>query len=163
MLKKIWGKKLVRFACVGIFNTLFDLTILNLLVFFAHVPTLIANLFSATISIVVSYFLNHHIVFRRTEPHEIKSFLKFFAVTGLSIVLVQDSIIFVVTHLLNHDSGLITSIDHTLGTTKLTQKFVNLNFAKMLAVLGGMVWNFVLYRLVVFKDTDEADQFVADA
>ncbi len=155
MLQKIWDVKLLRFACVGVFNTLFDLTILNVLVFAGHLPTLVANLISASISISVSYFLNHHIVFRSDENHTFARFAKFFAVTGIGILAIQTSVIYLVTHLLSHQEALVHDILSTLHITRLSVKAFDLNVAKLCAVAIALIWNFLIYHFVIFKQPGE--------
>ena len=155
MLKKLWSIKVTRFATVGVFNTLFDLSILNTLVFLFHAPVLAANLVSASISMTVSYFLNHHIVFRHPEKHSFQRFTHFFAVTGIGILGIQTLVIFAVTHLVGpHESGLTHLMRH-IGFRHITGRVVDVNTAKLLAVLIAMLWNFGIYHFVIFKKSDE--------
>jgi putative flippase GtrA len=160
MLKKIWAFKITRFLCVGVFNTLFDLTILNTLVFVGHLPVIAANLISASTSMTVSYFLNHHIVFRSKEKHNISRFVRFFAVTGLGILAIQSLIIYLMTHLLGHERPTVVSLIRHLHLA-LSAKAFDLNVAKLLAVLVAMVWNFIIYHFVIFnKDSKQLDEDV---
>jgi putative flippase GtrA len=155
MLKKVWDVKLTRFLSVGVFNTLFDLSILNTLVFVFKTPILIANLISASISMTTSYFLNHHIVFRHKENHSFSRFAHFFAVTGRGILCIQTLVIFVVTHLLSpHEAGL-THLLRSLGFRHVTGRALDLNVAKLMAVLIAMTWNFLLYHFVIFRKPDQ--------
>jgi putative flippase GtrA len=156
MLQKIWSIKLTRFLCVGVFNTLFDLSILNSLVFLGHVPVLLANLISASTSMSVSYFLNHHIVFRSGEKHSVNRFVRFFVVTGFGILAIQTCVIYLITHLLAHQSHAVTSVETSLHITKLSVKAFELNLAKLIAVLVAMAWNFIIYHFVVFKSHSQS-------
>lgn len=156
MLRRIWGVKLTRFAAVGLFNTLFDLAILNSLVFLFHVPYVAANLVSASTSMTVSYFLNHRIVFRNKEKHSFKKFAHFFAVTGIGILGIQSLVIYAVTHLLTPHSAAISNLINNLHIfSHLGVKGFILNVAKICAVLTAMVWNFLIYHFVIFKEPDE--------
>lgn len=155
MLRKLWGVKVTRFACVGVFNTLFDLSMLNTLVFVGHLPTLVANLISASISISVSYFLNHHIVFRSRENHTFIRFAKFFTVTGVGILAIQTLVIYLVTHLLSHQQALVHDILSMLHITRLSARAFDLNFAKLCAVAVALIWNFLIYHFVIFKKPGE--------
>jgi len=150
-LKQLWLHKIVRFACVGAINTTIDLTILNTLVFVFGLKLLVANLISATISIIISYFLNHSIVFLGRHQISLKLFAKFFLVTGLSILAVQSLIIYGFEHVFT-----INIIRNALGkgSSPHLPRAIQVNGAKLTAVLGGMVWNFVLYHLVVFKEAN---------
>jgi putative flippase GtrA len=138
-----------------VFNTLFDLSILNLLVFFGHLPPLVANLISASISMTVSYFLNHHIVFRHTEGHSLKKFVRFFAVTGIGILGIQTLVIYLVTHFVGPHEASLTHTLRQLGFRHITGRLVDLNIAKLLAVLVAMTWNFMIYHFVIFKKPDQ--------
>lgn len=155
MLKKLWGVKVTRFAAVGVFNTLFDISILNTLVFLGQVPPLAANLVSASISMSGSYFLNHHIVFKSKESHSFIRFAHFFAVTGIGILGLQTLVIFLVTHFLGPHDASITHLLRSLGFKHITGRAVDLNIAKLLAVAIGMVWNFLIYHFVIFKKQNE--------
>jgi putative flippase GtrA len=151
MFRKIWGHKIVRFIVVGGINTLLDLTILNILVLLVGLPAVIGNLISASICISLSYFLYHRLVFRSPESYSVKQFVHFFLVTGVGILIFQTLIIAFVTHVLgNKDVG----VNHLLGFIKikpLKDSFINLNIAKLCAVIVGLVWNFSLYHFVIFK------------
>ncbi len=154
MLKKIWEVKLTRFLAVGVFNTIFDLSLLNAFVFLLHIPLLVANLMSASISISTSYFLNHHIVFRSPEQHEVKRFLHFFAVTGIGILGIQTLVIYTVSHLLSPYDTSLTHLFRQLGFRHITGRLIDLNIAKLSAVATAMAWNFSIYHFVVFKNPD---------
>jgi putative flippase GtrA len=151
MLKKIWGMKLARFLTVGIFNTLFDITMLNSLVFLGHIPYVAANLISASISMTVSYFLNHRIVFKHQERQSLVQYLHFFAVTGIGILGIQSLVIYAMTHFLGHHRALVTSLIHSLHVATLTPAAFDLNVGKVAAVLIAMAWNFTVYHFVIFK------------
>jgi len=154
MLKKIWEVKLTRFLTVGVFNTAFDLSLLNAFVFLLHIPLLAANLISASISISTSYFLNHHIVFRSPEQHELKRFLHFFAVTGIGILGIQTLVIYTVSHLLSPHDAALTRVFREIGFRHITGRLVDLNIAKLCAVAAAMAWNFSIYHFVVFKNPE---------
>lgn len=156
MVKRLWNVKLVRFLCVGSFNTILDLIILNILVFLFYMPAVVANLFSATIGTTISYFLNHHLVFRSGEKHTVARFQQFFVITGLSILVVQTLVISGVLYVLHNDGHLVDSLLSVVGLKGFGVGFINLNVAKVLAVLAGMVWNFFLYQKVVFRQHPKA-------
>jgi putative flippase GtrA len=156
MLKKIWSVKLTRFLCVGISNTLLDLTILNSLVFLGHLPYLIANLISASISISSSYFLNHHLVFRSQDEHSLARFFHFFIVTGVGILGIQTLMIYLVKHLLSHHRSTVLSIVHDLPVVHLSVNAFDLNVGKLVAVVIAMGWNYTIYQFVIFSKHGEA-------
>src|SRR5579884_76966 len=156
MLKRLWGIKLTRFAAVGVFNTLFDISMLNTFVFVFHIPYVAANLISASISMSASYFLNHHIVFRHKEEHSVAKICPFFCSTGIGILGIQSLMIYAVTHLLQPHHSTIASLIRTLHIfSHLGVRGFELNVAKICAVLAAMVWNFTIYHFVIFKQPDD--------
>jgi putative flippase GtrA len=145
--------RFVRFLCVGSFNTLLDFTILNILVELAGLPVLVANSISVSVGITISYFLNHRIVFRHPQKYSLKNYIRFFFVTGFGVIVLQNLVIYASTKL-----GIANS-DNTVHLLlfNVSDKTVVLNIAKALAVIVGMVWNFLLYKYVVFRHEDDAD------
>lgn len=146
-MRGLLGYEKVRFILVGIFNTCLDFLLLNILTFMGDLNVLVANSTSVFIGITVSYFLNHVFVFRSKEPLSFRKYLTFFAVTGVSSLVIQNLIIYgasVVTE---------SSLNHSLFIVRqlAEHRQIELNVAKALAVGVGMVWNFLLYKYVVFK------------
>ena len=155
-LRKSWDRTVIRFLCVGSFNTILDLTILNLLVGLAGFHELAANTISVSFGITISYLLNHRLVFRQPQKYSLKRYIHFFLVTGIGVIAIQNLVIYAASR-----TGLANS-DNTvhLFLIDITDKTAVLNVAKALAILVGMVWNFLLYKYVVFRHTDKPD--VAD-
>jgi putative flippase GtrA len=158
LVKKLWEQKLVRFFFVGSFNAVMDITLL--LIFYKGIglPQLVANTFSVAITVTMSYFLNHKIVFRYRQGYSLKNYLRFFAVTGFSVIFIQDLIIYLVT-----DKLWIIASTRTVavGSHHLFAKTLELLAAKVAGILLGMIWNYLLYKYVVFRHqpVDEAEEF----
>jgi len=152
MIKKIWEYNKFRFFCVGVFNTLLDLSILNTLVFILHFPVWGANFISVSISVSISYFLNHRIVFRHHERPNFLQYVKFMLVTGTSVIVLQTVIIYLTKSLY------LSLVNKILGANSHDIQ-IALNLSKITAVLLGLVWNFLFYSKVVFRnkasDVDE--------
>ncbi|MFT4028597.1 MAG: GtrA family protein [Protaetiibacter sp.] len=146
-MRQLLAKQQVRFLVAGCVNTGLDFVMLNLLTLALGLPDLVANTISVTIGICISYALNHFFVFR--YPHRIRlmKFLEFFAITGFSSLVLQNLIIV----------GFESLFDTTFGNSLLLfagedqRPFIALNIAKATAVLVGLVWNFLLYKFVVFR------------
>jgi putative flippase GtrA len=152
MLHKLWEYKKIRFLCVGSFNSLCDISTLNALVFLAHLPVWLANTISVSFGITLSYFLNHHLVFRHHNKPNIRLFLKFFAVTGIGVILLQTIVIYLtrpVFRRLIHDS-------HSLSLIRV-ESSISLNLAKVTAILVGLFWNYFFYSRIVFKKMPELE------
>jgi putative flippase GtrA len=152
LLRRIWERRLVRFLCVGSFNTLLDFTVLNLLVMLAGFPELVANSLSVSVGITVSYFLNHRLVFRHPQKYALKSYLRFFLVTGLGAIIIQNTVLFFAGK-----TGFAHSASSVHFLVTISEKTLVLNAGKALAVVIGLVWNFLLYKYVVFNDGTSSD------
>jgi len=152
--KKLWDKRIIRFLIIGSFNFILDVGILNVLSLVFGLPTLIANTVSVTTAITVSYFLNHRIVFRHPQKYSLKGYAKFFAVTGFSAIVIQDVIIDVIApRVVKIRTGQTVKIlSHSVPAHT-----VELNGAKIVAVAVGLVWNFLLYKYIVFRHDDDAE------
>lgn len=152
-MTKLLADRRVRFLVAGLLNTALDFVLLNCLILLAGMPVIPANLVSVTVGITISYFLNHFFVFRHGEPVTLGRFLRFLAITGFSSLLLQSGVIWL------FEQGFDTTFGRSLLTfgTTAEMEFLEINVAKATAVLIGLVWNFTLYRLVVFKTPATGD------
>lgn len=155
MIKKLWGNKIIRFGAIGIINSVTDISILNFLVFAFGLKVIFANLISASISISLSYFWNHYLVFRHKHPVSIRLFVKFFVITAVGILAIQSIVIYGVEHAIT-----INSVMNTLNTSRSISKILWVNGAKVVAILVSMVWNFFLYTFAVFKEDKDEEGIV---
>lgn len=156
-IKAVWGYQLVRFLCFGVVNATNSILLLNFFVYVFHLHVLLANIVSASISISISYVLNHYAVFQSKDPLTLRAFLHFFLITGLSVLLVQTVVIAGVIHLLGTKEIGINSLLRLLGLRPLTTQFINLNIAKLISIVFSMLWNLTLYRLIVFQSSEPED------
>lgn len=142
----------MRFICVGLFNTMLDFLMFNFLAFMVHLPVLVANTISVCVGVVVSYFLNHSFVFKYHKSPSLKSFLKFFVVTGMSVLIVQTIVIAVMTPLY---SSIVSMLLPKISSNPMAinQQQIAVNLAKISAVCVGMFWNFFFYSKTIFNTT----------
>lgn len=112
---------------------------------------MVATTVSVAIGITCSYFLNHRIVFQHKHNPTFKKYLHFFAITGFSVIIIQNVTIWLVTHLVHVDPNAgINIAGHFISAQTL-----EVNAAKVVAVLIGMCWNFTLYKYVVFRNNPQ--------
>lgn len=156
MIKNIWSNTGARFIVVGIFNTLFDFAVLNLLVFAFDVNKIIANTVSVTLAMIVSYMLNYHVVFRQKSANHTKKIILFFAITGFGMWILQNLVIYIFVHWFIQPGALVKNIFDFIGLDGLTKDFAILNTAKVLGTVVTLLWNFFMYKRFVFTDTPEA-------
>lgn len=128
--------QIIKFCLVGGLNSAIDIGIYTLLTHLG-LPLLVANTTSTTVAMVVSYFLNSRYTFE--ERHlTTQRIILFIVITATGQWVLQPLVILASTDLLQ-----LTS----LGLPKLATIII----PKMVAIAVTLLWNFVWYRLVVFK------------
>jgi len=146
-VRKLLAKQQVRFLIAGCFNTALDFLILNVLTLALGLPVLAANTVSVLFGISISYALNHFFVFRYPYRISVRKFFEFFLITGVSSLGIQTLIIWLFELLFATSFG--NSL--LLVPDEEGRHFIAINVAKFTAVLVGLVWNFTMYRFVVFR------------
>lgn len=122
-----------RFVVVGLVNTAIDFGILFILRALG-LPILASNIVSTTLAFVFSFYANRKFTFRSGGSAR-REFLLFTGVTLFGLWVVQSGIIQLVL-LAFQDSS--------------TDGGVRLVIAKLLATIGSLLWNYVLYSKLVF-------------
>ncbi|ALG15556.1 sugar translocase [Kibdelosporangium phytohabitans] len=120
----------VRFGLVGAANTLLDACVF-LAIAALGVPLVVANLISTSAGMLLSFALNRTYTFRTAGTDVRRQAVLFFAVTLTGLWVVQAGVI-----------ALLASAP--------------LVVAKGTGIAAGMVWNYVLYRRLVFRQRPEA-------
>ena len=136
--------QIAKFILVGGLNTLVDLGVLNLLIWFSGIN---AGWFysafkgiSFVVAVVNSYFWNKFWTFRKTENQDDKieggEFIKFFFVSAVGFVINVGSASFIVNFI-----GPLAGFSQNLWA----------NIGALLAGFIGLAWNFLGYKFIVFK------------
>ena len=128
------GDKL-RFAVVGGANTALDFILLFLFVNLG-IDKIIANYFSTGIALIFSFFANKSFAFKNKSSNAKKQFALFLVVTIAGLWVLQPIIIWAVT---------------TVLAQYVTNESVLLFVAKLIATVGSLIWNYLLYSRLVFK------------
>lgn len=153
--KKIWQRRFVRFAGIGLVNTLVDFIILNILVFTVHLDKIPANIISVSVAMCISYLLNHYLVFRSQQKHKGSIFFIFVIITASGLFIAQNLILHFLTENFQWPAQTIYEVIKSFGFTFIEKEFVILNFAKAIATIFTMLWNYMWYKKVVFLETDK--------
>lgn len=124
-----------RFATVGVVNTLVDLGAFVVLTYLG-LGVLAANTISTSLGMAVSFFGNRRFVFGRTN-RPIREVVLFFAVAAFGVWVIQPLVIVAVLRILSSIS---------FGAEPLA-----LPIGKVVAIVVAAVWNFVLYKHLVFR------------
>ena len=154
-------KQVGKFAIVGVINTLIDVVILNSLVFLGFTVVLmifgqkflIANIISVAIAMINSFILNKQWTFKTEGGNIYKQVFQFLAITIIGMFIIHQIIFNALYYKLPQISNLIISIIHFLKLNSIfPDSFVALNFAKVIAIIGSLIWNFIGYKFIVFKN-----------
>lgn len=132
-------RKKVSFLLIGVINTLVDISIYTLLVQLNILLMFYANFISTTAGIGCSFYLNRRFTFQQTNKAGKKSFITFFAITAFGLWVLQPIVIFLVDGVLAGRNWSIPDILLTL-------------LPKLVATGITLVWNFVLYDRIVFRN-----------
>jgi putative flippase GtrA len=142
ILNLLTNTKQIRFATVGALNTFVDLGIYALLR-----PALgffFANLISTTTGMIIGYLLHRSYTFKAEEKRNKREAILFFCLTILGLWILQPIIIYFVTTPVVNITGMIT---HNL----------QLLLPKCVAICFGLVWNYLCYNYIVFKNRSPTD------
>jgi putative flippase GtrA len=136
-------KQIIRFVVVGFINTGIDFGVLNLLMFLTGIYggrwIILLNSISFTVAVINSYLWNKYWTFKKegSETGQIaREFSQFLAISIVGILL-NSGIVYAITTLVSPLFGLSSALWA--------------NFAKVLATVVSMVWNFAGYKFFVFK------------
>lgn len=124
-----------RFASVGVVNTLVDLG-LFLLLSWAGAGLLLANTVSTSAGMAVSFLGNRRFVFGRTG-HVVREVTLFFVVCAIGIWVIQPAVIV----------GVVRVVDELLPAWSA----LGIVAGKCAGIVVAAVWNFVLYKHLVFR------------
>ena len=129
----------IKFIVVGGINTLIDFI---LLFFFTGIGMnkLIANYFSTGIALLFSFIANKKFTFKSTTGDAKRQFVLFLGVTIVGLWVLQPLVLWISTSALE---------DY------ISNESINLFIAKVIATCVSLVWNYLLYSRLVFKNESE--------
>jgi len=133
--KGVLSSKKWRFVLVGGFNTVLDFGLMN--IFRLLMPLVAANTISTGIAMLVSFFLNKKWTFRSTGKNYLREVTLFFVFTIIGIWVIQNGFIWLIENFVPH-FGLSDAV------------FANI--AKIFASVPSLIWNYVTYNKIVFRD-----------
>jgi len=126
----------IRFGIVGLANTALDFILLFILVGLG-LDKIPANYISTGISFVFSFFVNKKFTFKSKGGNVKKQFAYFIAITIVGLWVIQPIIITIVSNLLE-----------STGLAEAAILFI----AKVIATGASLVWNYLFYSRLVFKE-----------
>jgi putative flippase GtrA len=129
------NKKQFRFVAVGLAATVLDFGILNLLSLLGT-SSLLANTVSTGLSMAFSFFANKKFTFRSESKNYVRQVVLFIVFTLFGLWVIQNLII----------QGLLMVLPADWP------EFIRLNGAKSIATVASMIWNYLAYSKIVFRE-----------
>lgn len=130
----------VKFFITGVFNTTFDISIVNLLSFsfdtYSGIPLIIISTFSFFIILGFSYLINRSWSFSAEGVPSITEFKKF-TIASLGSFFINTAVLYALTTITGAPKGIAEALW--------------LNIVKLLTTVISMTWNFIAFRFFVFK------------
>lgn len=134
------NRKPIIFALIGAANTAIDFGILFVLKLLG-VPVVFANIVSTSVAFIFSFIMNRKYTFQSTGGNVKRELALFIAVTLFGLWVLQNIVIW-----------LILPVVKSIG---LPENIALLG-AKLAATAVSLVWNYVMYDRVVFKDSTKS-------
>ncbi len=135
------GGQFLKFATVGVSNTLVDIGVLNLLMYLSGVyqgtSIIVFNIISVSLAIINSYIWNKYWTFGSKEKDNQAQEFGTFVAVSLGGALINTFVVY----------SLTTFLDPAFGLGKELWA----NAAKVLAIGLAWLWNFNGYKFFVFK------------
>lgn len=134
----------LRFLLIGSINTALDLSLFMLFANIFGVYAVFASILSTGITLIFSFFMNHHFVFK-SQKRRRNTLIAFITVTLFNVWIIQSSVIYVVLHSIEA-TGMLK--DH-LWTLNLV--------AKLCGVAVSTILNYFSYKSI-FKEKNNDQQ-----
>lgn len=144
------AKRIAKFGAVGIINTLIDFVVLDVLHLKFGMALIAANIVSTTVAMAFSFVANRTVVFKHHTDKVARQLVLFWAVTAFGLYVLQSGILWAFDHPLHSVLDASVRLVHDAGFHGLSARFIRTNTAKLVADLITLVWNYVLYKEVVF-------------
>lgn len=138
LLKKLKNNQAFWFSVIGGINTALDFIILFVLTSLG-VKIFIANIFSTGTTFIISFLMNKKITFKSVSNNKkelIREMVLFIIVTLFGLWVIQNIVI---------------STAMPIFENLLKNKQMSLLLSKLIATIFSLIWNFILYKKVVFK------------
>ena len=143
-------RRVGKFGIVGILNTIIDFTIYNLLSSSFGLSLIIANLISTTVAMVFSFFANKQLVFEKGSSSMVRQAVMFYLVTAFGLYVLQTGTIVLLTQIWVWPVNESVVAVHAFGFQGHNE-FIVKNVAKAVGTVVSLVWNYFMYKWLVFK------------
>lgn len=146
-IKKSTSKKPLKFAVIGVTNTILDFLIMNILVL-VGLPEIAANTVSTGLAMTFSFFMNRKWTFNSNSKNYAREVGLFLVFTLFGLWVIQNGVIWLIVHYSPH-----------FGLPDL----VFLNVAKLVASVFSLTWNYLTYDRFVFRKKEAGSTYGEDS
>jgi putative flippase GtrA len=102
------------------------------------------------VAMVFSFIANKQMVFEKRSGSLTRQAATFFLATAFGLYVIQNGIIILLTQVWLDPVHLGVAAAHLVGL-RHDDGFVIKNTAKIIGTIASLIWNYYLYKLVVFK------------
>ena len=104
-----------------------------------------------------SFFANRHVVFKTEKSHKFQV-INFIIVTMFGLYVIQTIVIYFLTTIWTWPLELAYNVVTLVGLDAIfSEQFVIINGAKVVATIFTIVWNYIMYKKVVFNEEQKPD------
>lgn len=147
LLKQKVTGEVGRFGLVGIFNTILDIVLVNVLVV-VGLELVLAGIISGTVAMINSFIFNQRFTFKVKKVTPVQT-LYFFAITMFGLYVIRPLILQFFTKQWLSPGELVYGVTSALHLPFSHSFDVN-NFALVVAIVVVLGYNFTMYRKFVF-------------
>lgn len=133
----------VRYLAVGGFNTIVDIAILVALTKFFGVDKYIGNIFSSSVAMTISFYLNRKITFKDNSAVNKTKIFIFIAINIVGAWMIQPAVLF------------MTGLIHFSKIIPIIGPDLDLVICKCIAIGIALIWNYFMYRSFVFNGKNQ--------
>jgi putative flippase GtrA len=143
--------QLFNYLLVGGLVTLVDLIVYQQLTGASRLPRVAANVLSTSIGMALGFTLHFALVFHPRDPQLAVRVGRYLVTVGCSVYGVQNLVIYALGEVwrgpVRCAQGFVKLIE---GKSRDRDDFIDRMTGKVVATAAGMVWNFVLFKYVVY-------------
>lgn len=148
MIEKLKNNQGFWFTLIGGLNTLLDFAILFTLKSIG-LSLILANICSTTVTFAISFFLNKKITFKSETQNKkdiAREMVFFTIITLFGLWVIQNIIISITKPIIIYYFG-----DINILFVNISQDNFAILTSKIIGTIFSLIWNFILYKKVVFK------------
>lgn len=141
-----------KFGVVGVLNTVIDFSIFNALTAGRRVPDVVANICSTTVAMIFSFVANRDAVFHGGSGNPLQQAVVFFAVTAVGVWVLQTGVLYLLADRWRWPRRWLQQALRLVGQRDAAPTdLIMRNAGKIGGTVVSLVWNFVMYKYVVFR------------